>query len=192
MDSHLITSRQVAVIPHPSRGHINAMLNFSRLLASSNGGLLITFVVTEEWLSLIGSPAAPPNIRLRSIPNVIPSEFVRGADMPGFFAAVQSKMEGPFEELLDQLDAAVGFIVADSFLSWAPEFGIRRNIPVASFWPMAASTFSVIWNFDLVISRGHFNIDISGTLRFSKRKGIYVEKVKNFGKRASYFYLGGY
>ncbi|KAJ8635487.1 hypothetical protein MRB53_009754 [Persea americana] len=161
MNSQLIPSRHVAIIPHPSRSNINAMLNFSRLLASSNGGLHITFVVTEEWLGLIGSPAAPPNIRLRSIPNVIPSEFVRGADMPAFFAAVQSKMEGPFEELLDQLEPPVGSIVADTFLSWAPEFGNRRNIPVASFWPMAASTFSVLWNLDLLISNGHLSIDVS-------------------------------
>ncbi|RWR76042.1 LOW QUALITY PROTEIN: UDP-glycosyltransferase 87A1 [Cinnamomum micranthum f. kanehirae] len=164
MDSQLFASRHVVIIPHPSRSHINAMLNFSKLLASSNGGLHLTFVVTEEWLGLIGSPAAPRNIRLRSIPNVIPSEFVRGADMPGFFAAVQSKMEGPFEELVDQLELPVGFIVADTFLSWAPEFGNRRNIPVASFWPMAASTFSVRWNFDLLISNGHLSIDISDIL----------------------------
>ncbi|RWR76041.1 stomatal closure-related actin-binding protein 1 isoform X1 [Cinnamomum micranthum f. kanehirae] len=161
MDSQLFASRHVVIIPHPSRSHINAMLNFSKLLASSNGGLHLTFVVTEEWLGLIGSPAAPRNIRLRSIPNVIPSEFVRGADFVGFFQAIHSKMEGPFEELLERLEPTASFILADTLLSWALELGKRREIPVASFWPIAASTFALHLHFHMLVTNGHFPIDTS-------------------------------
>ncbi|RWR76053.1 UDP-glycosyltransferase 87A1-like protein [Cinnamomum micranthum f. kanehirae] len=73
----------VVALPYPGRGHINPMMNLCKLLSSSDENLLITFVVTEEWLGFIGSAPTPPNIRLLSIPNVIPSELVRGADFQG-------------------------------------------------------------------------------------------------------------
>ncbi|XXG52957.1 hypothetical protein AAC387_Pa03g1143 [Persea americana] len=156
------TSSHVVAIPYPGRGHINAMMNACRILATSNGtSLLITFVVTEEWLGLIGSTNAPPNLRFQTIPNVIPSELVRGADFPGFIEAVHSKMEGPFEELLERLEPPAGFFVADTMLSWALKLGNRREIPVASFWPMAASMLSVALHFDMLASNGHFPINTS-------------------------------
>ncbi|XXG52961.1 hypothetical protein AAC387_Pa03g1146 [Persea americana] len=158
-------SCHVFAIPYPGRGHINPMMNACSLLASSNGGLLITFVVTEEWLGLIGSMDAPPNLQLRSIPDVIPSEFVRGADFPGFIQAIHSKMEGPTEELLERLEPLASFIVADTLLSWALELGKRREIPIASFWPLAASTFTLHLHFHMLVSNGHFPIDTSGVCK---------------------------
>ncbi|XP_026431860.1 UDP-glycosyltransferase 87A2-like, partial [Papaver somniferum] len=111
MESSRMTKRQhVVVLPYPGRGHINPVINFCKLLTTkflAIDDLRITFVVTEEWLGFIESSASesrlPPQIHLRSIPNVIPSELVRGLDLGGFFVAVQTKMEDPFEELLDQL-----------------------------------------------------------------------------------------
>ncbi|KAJ8635494.1 hypothetical protein MRB53_009761 [Persea americana] len=120
----------------------------------------------REWLGLIGLMDAPPNLRLRSIPGVIPSEFVRGADFPGFIQTIHSKMEGPTEELLERLESPASFIVADTLLSWALELGKRREIPVASFWPLAASTFTLHLHFHMLVSNGHFPIDTSGTLKF--------------------------
>ncbi|XXG52971.1 hypothetical protein AAC387_Pa03g1154 [Persea americana] len=149
----------VVAIPSPGRGHINPMMNLCKLLASSDDSLLITFVVTEEWLGFIGSAPTPPNIRLRSIANVIPSELVRGADLAGFVEAVYTKMEAPFERLLEELEPKVSCIVADTYLSWALTVGKRLNVAVASLWPMAPSMFSISYHFDLLKSNGHFPID---------------------------------
>lgn len=138
----------VVAMPYPGRGHINPMMNLCRLLASR--GLLVTFVVTEEWLGLLtsASPPLPPNLRLRPIPNVIPSEVGRGKDFNGFLEAVFTKMEAPFERLLDLLDPPAAGIVADTYLPWMVAVGRRRGIPVYSLFTMAAAFFSVLYHFD--------------------------------------------
>ncbi|XP_051113185.1 UDP-glycosyltransferase 87A2-like [Andrographis paniculata] len=152
----------VVAVPHPGRGHVNAMLNLSRLLASSaEGKLLITFVVTEEWLGLLSSEEKPPTIRFATIPNVLPSEIGRDADMASFFGSVQTKMEEPFEMLLDRLDAPVSLIIADTFLNWPVELGDRRNIPVALLWPMSTYVFSILYHFDLLVRHGHYPFVLS-------------------------------
>ncbi|KAH6803534.1 hypothetical protein C2S51_031781 [Perilla frutescens var. frutescens] len=155
-----ITACHVVSVPYPGRGHVNPMMNLCKLLANSKPDLLITVVVTEEWLGLIGAEEKPPNIRFATIPNVLPPELDRAADMPSFVGATQTKMGEPFERLMERLDEPVNFIIADTFLFWAVEFGNRRNIPVASLWPMPASVFSVFYHFDLVERNGHHPFEL--------------------------------
>ncbi|KAI3450856.1 hypothetical protein Pfo_007521 [Paulownia fortunei] len=156
-----ITAYHAVAVPYPGRGHINPLMNLCKLLTNSEPHLLITFVVTEEWLSFIGSEEKPPSIRFATIPNVLPSELARAADMPSFVGATQTKMAEPFERLLDRLDAPVNIIIADTFLNWAVEVGNRRNIPVASLWPMPTSVFSVFYHFDLLVRNGHHPFEVS-------------------------------
>ncbi|XP_042513946.1 UDP-glycosyltransferase 87A1-like [Macadamia integrifolia] len=155
-----ITGCHVVAIPYPGRGHINPMMNVCTLLASR--GLAVTFVVTEKWLILLrpGSGSAPNtlNIQFRSIPNVIPSELTRGSDFAGFFEAVCTKMEAPFDQLLDQLHPPATSIIADTFLAWSVAVGNRRNIPVALLWPMAPSLFSFHYHCHLLVASGHLSI----------------------------------
>ncbi|XP_040363370.1 UDP-glycosyltransferase 87A1 isoform X3 [Rosa chinensis] len=152
----------IVAMPHPGRGHINPMMNLCNLLVSQKSDILITFVLTEEWLGLIGSQAKPDNIRFATIPNVVPSEKERAADMVAFFEAVMTKMEVPFEQLLEVLEPPPSAIVADTFLPWAVAVGNRRNISSASFWPMTGSHFSVFQHFHLFQQNGHFPIDLLG------------------------------
>lgn len=95
----------VVAVPYPGRGHVNAMLNLCRILAARDG-VTATVVVTEEWLGLLGGAAAAAaegGVRLEAIPNVVPSEHGRAGDMLGFVRAVYTRMEAPFERLLDRL-----------------------------------------------------------------------------------------
>ncbi|XP_057809116.1 UDP-glycosyltransferase 87A1-like [Salvia miltiorrhiza] len=151
----------VVAVPYPGRGHVNPMMNLCKLLASSKPDLLITVVLTEEWLGLIGAEEKPPSIRFATIPNVLPSEQERAADMPSFVGATQTKMGEPFERLMERLVEPVHFIIADTFLFWAIEFGNRRNIPVASLWPMPASVFSLFYHLDLLERNGDHPFDVS-------------------------------
>ncbi|KAK6271716.1 hypothetical protein POUND7_008799 [Theobroma cacao] len=153
------TPCHVVAVPSAGRGHINPMMNLCKILASKSNNILITFVVTEEWLGFIGSDPKPDNIHFCSIPNVLPSELVRAADLFGFAEAVWTKMDAPFESLLDQLNPPATLIMADTFLFWAVSAGNRRNIPVASFWPMSALMFSVFHHFHLFRENGHFPVD---------------------------------
>ncbi|KAJ1384533.1 UDP-glucuronosyl/UDP-glucosyltransferase [Sesbania bispinosa] len=129
----------VVVVPYPSRGHINPMMNLCKLLISKRTDILVTFVVTEEWLGSIRSEPKPDNIRFGSIPNVVP-ELGRSADnFINVVEAVMTKMEAPFEQLLDRLQPSPTFIIYDAFLFWAVGVGNCRNIPVAAFWTTSTS-----------------------------------------------------
>ncbi|XVF20372.1 hypothetical protein REPUB_Repub11eG0192500 [Reevesia pubescens] len=150
----------IVAMPYPGRGHINPLMNLCEELASKSDNILITFVVTEEWLSFIGSDKKSGKIQICSIPNVVPSELVRASDMIRFLEAVWTKMEAPFERLLNELEHPVTLIIADTHLFWAVSVGNRRNIPVASFWPMSTTMFSVFHNFHLFQEKGHFPVDL--------------------------------
>jgi hypothetical protein len=157
------TDCHVVAMPYPGRGHINPMMSLCKVLALKRPQhILVTFVVTEEWLGFIGSDPKPDNIRFATVPNVIPSEVGRAKDFPGFVEAVNTKMEAPFEELLDRLQPPVTAIVADTYVVWAIGVGNRRKIPVASLWPMSATVFSVLHHFELLVQHGHFPIEGSG------------------------------
>ncbi|XP_031271889.1 UDP-glycosyltransferase 87A1-like [Pistacia vera] len=142
--------RHVVAMPLPGRGHINPMMNLCKLIASKTNDVLVTFVVTEEWLGFIGSDAKPDNLGFASIPNVIPSELVRGVEFPRFYEAVMTKMEVPFEQLLDRLDPPVTNIITDSELFWAIRIGNCRNIPVASLCTTSATFFSKLHYFGTI------------------------------------------
>ncbi|KAK6917946.1 UDP-glucuronosyl/UDP-glucosyltransferase [Dillenia turbinata] len=162
-----IPTCHVVAMTYPGRGHINPMVDLcTHLVAASSGELLITLVLTEEWLGLIGSKQEPdslavpsPNIRFRSIPNVVPSELKRADDYSGFIRAIYTKMEDPFDRLLDQLEPPVTCIIADLFLPWMPAVGKRRNIPVALLFTMAPSLFSCYYHFDLLAAHRHSFLD---------------------------------
>lgn len=169
---------QVVVMPYPGRGHINPLLNLCHLFSSRfhlrNLTTVFTVVVTEEWLKLIDSDPKPDNVRFATIPNVMPSEINRGSDAIGFFAAAQNKLEAPFDRLLDCLEQPVNFIIADATLRWSLDVANRRNIPVAAYWPMSASNFTLWYHCDLLQEHHHIFADLSG------RGEEYVDYIPGF------------
>ncbi|KAF5191024.1 Udp-glycosyltransferase 87a1 [Thalictrum thalictroides] len=151
----------VVAVPYPGRGHVNPMMNLCKLLVSSCSNITITFVVTEEWLGIMGSSPKPSNITYQSIPNVIPSESIRASAYLEFLKAVNTKMEAPVEMLLDQLQLPVSAIIADTGMPWVLALGQRKNIPVVSLWTESPSVFSVFYHFDLLTTNNHFPADLA-------------------------------
>ncbi|XP_051143754.1 UDP-glycosyltransferase 87A2-like [Andrographis paniculata] len=146
----------VVAIPYPGRGHINPMLNLCRQILKKRPEIVVSFIVTEEWLGFL-PPPPHRSLSFHTIPNVIPSEIGRAKDFAGFITAVRTKMEAPVERLLDRLPPPKPkVIVYDTYLSWAVAVGNRRNIPVASFFTMSATVFSIFHHFDLIVQNGHF------------------------------------
>ncbi|KAH7542761.1 hypothetical protein FEM48_Zijuj02G0109000 [Ziziphus jujuba var. spinosa] len=160
MDGSASSICHVVAMPYPGRGHVNPMMNLCKQLVSRSHRILVTFVVTEEWSGFIDSEPRPHNIRLGTLPNVIPSEHDRANDFPGFVEAVATKLEAPFERLLDRLEPPVSAIIADNYVVWAGGVGNRRNIPVALLWTMSASVFSVLHHFELLVQNGHFPLEL--------------------------------
>lgn len=71
-----------------------------------------------------------------------------------------TKMETPFDQLLDRLNPPVTTIVADVEVLWGTSVGNRRNIPVALFWTMSASFFSMLHLFNLFAeNKKHLTLD---------------------------------
>ena len=151
----------VVAMPYPGRGHIYPIMNLCKLLSSKSKKhrLLITFVVTEEWLSYIDSDPKPNNFRFDSIPNFVPPERQKTADFPGFYEAVMTKME----ELLDRLQPPVDAMLGDVELLWMISVGNRRNIPVASVWTMLAVFFSMFHHWDLFLRNRHLPLNSLGS-----------------------------
>ncbi|KMT05383.1 hypothetical protein BVRB_7g175150 [Beta vulgaris subsp. vulgaris] len=158
------TNRHVVAIPYPGRGHVNPMLNLCKLILSKTTDIFITFIVTEEWLGFLTSELhhpLPANFRFATLPQVIPSEIGRGADFPGFVEAVLTKLQHPFEQLIDQLEMSPTIIIYDMVLSWVVGVGNQRNIHVAALVTFSAAFLTVITHFDLLVRHGHFPLDVS-------------------------------
>ncbi|KAI3873675.1 hypothetical protein MKX03_021060 [Papaver bracteatum] len=153
----------IMVVPFPGRGLINPMMNFCKHLAHKlEDNVIITFVVTEEWFGILESAPMPPQIHLRSTPNVIPSEFVRSStlDFETFTEIVVAAMEAPFVHVLNTSEPTT-IIIADFSLTWAVPIGNRRNIPVVSFWTASSFMFSVMYHADLLTKNGHSLANVS-------------------------------
>lgn len=158
-------SCNIIAIPYPGRGHINPMMNFCKLIASTQPNILITFIVTDEWHKLLSSDHFPATVQFSTIPNVLPSETCRGKTFSTFLEALFSKVESEVEKLLDRIKIPKpSIILADTYLRWALNIGKRRNIPVASFWTTSATMFSIWHHYDLLLQNGHFDINLFGAL----------------------------
>ncbi|KAI8523231.1 hypothetical protein RHMOL_Rhmol13G0057200 [Rhododendron molle] len=92
---------------------------------------------------------------------------VRADHLVSFFEAVVTKIEEPFEGVLDRLEAPV----ADTCLPWAVDVGRRRNIPVASLWPMPVTVFSMFYHLDLIAQNPHFPSE------FPERAEVMVDNI---------------
>ncbi|KAE9615125.1 hypothetical protein Lal_00048111 [Lupinus albus] len=151
----------VVAVPYPGRGHINPMMNLAKLLVTNDPNIILTFVLTEEWFGYIASEPKPDTIRFATIPNVIPSEQGRAQNFLAFFEAIMTKMEHPFELLLQRLHPHPTFIIYDTFIFWVVAVANRANIPVASFCTTSASFFSVLKHYHLLKQNGHYPVNVS-------------------------------
>ena len=157
-------SRHLVAMPWPGRGHINPMMNLCKCLVLRDLNLIVTFVVTEEWLGFIGSDPKPDRIRFSALPNLIHSELVRANNFNGFVDAVHTLLEEPFERLLDGLNSPPPtVIISDTYVVWVVRVGEQRNIPVVSFWTMSATILSLFLHSDLLISHDHALFEPSGS-----------------------------
>ncbi|CAO2824848.1 unnamed protein product [Amaranthus hypochondriacus] len=156
---------RIVAMPYPGRGHINPMLNLCKLILSKSDNLSITFVVTEEWLGFLSAEAQekplPENLSLAAVPQVIPLEKGRAANIMEFVQALLTKLQDPFERLLDRLEPKPIAIIYDVILSWMVGVGNERNIALASLVTVSSSFFTILSHFDLLVQHGHVPLHVS-------------------------------
>ncbi|KAH0462016.1 hypothetical protein IEQ34_009591 [Dendrobium chrysotoxum] len=183
-------SSHIVSIPYPGRGHINPMINLCRLL-SPRIDLTITIILTEEWIKLISSdsssPNLPDNIKVRSIPNVLPSERTRGNNYTEFFEAVMSKMADPVQRVLNELNPPADIVVADALLPWIVDICKQRNVPAVSLWTESASLFFALYKFDRLDAAGGLPEDFSGDEALSYLPNVSSTHIANLLPTATTF-----
>ncbi|KAG8371519.1 hypothetical protein BUALT_Bualt13G0096000 [Buddleja alternifolia] len=173
-----IPNCHVVAMSYPGRGHINPMLNLCQLLLNCRPDVVVSFIVTQEWLGFLSGWTPPSNFSFHTIPNVIPSEIGRAKDFHGFYEAALTKMEAPVEELLDRLELPKpSVIIYDTYLCWVVGMGNRRNIPVASFYTMSATVFSIFHHFDLLLLNHHFDSHMNFSEEEKKQLVSYIPGV---------------
>lgn len=142
----------VVVFPLPTRGHVNPMMHFSKILASH--GCVITFVNSEFNANLLHTqPQWQPevhkagrlDIRLVAIPDGLPPEHGRTTDPVELCKAALSNMGEPFEKLVESLlrkDPPVTCILADTWMVFALDVAKKFGLLHANFWTQSAASFA--------------------------------------------------
>ncbi|KAJ0972234.1 hypothetical protein J5N97_020193 [Dioscorea zingiberensis] len=134
----------VLLIPYPSQGHINPMLQFAKRLAFY--GLKPTLAVTRFILNTNKPDPGPVGFE----------PFSDGFDEAGFSQAESissylARLESSGSESLDNIlltQRAQGrpfkVIIYDAFLPWALEVGKRRGVPAAAFFTQSCAVNTIL------------------------------------------------
>lgn len=142
----------VVVLPLPTRGHVNPMMHFSKILASL--GCTITFVNTEFNAQQMGSSPGLQqlhksglDIRIVQLPDGLPPNHGRTTNFIQLNDSVLSTMGDPFEKLvagLMQNDPPVTCILADTWMVFGLDVAKKFGLAHASFWTQSATTFGIL------------------------------------------------
>jgi hypothetical protein len=171
-------------IPSPAQSHIKSMLKLSKLLHYK--GFHITYVNTEfnhkRLLKSRGPDAMNglPDFRFESIPDGLPpSNENETQDVAALCEAAKKNLLAPFNDLLDKLnDSAssnvppVTCIVSDGFMPVAIDAAEMRQIPIALFFTISASSFMGFKQFQALREKGL--TPLKGMSKEKKNVTIYI------------------
>ena len=130
------SSIHVLLLPYPSQGHINPILQFGKRLAAHRG-VRCTLAATRFVLS-DSQPCPGDAIRIAAISDGCDRG---GRAEAGTAAAYLSRLESAGSETVDQLlrseaeqGRPVDVLVYDAFLPWAQRVARRRGVPCTAFF----------------------------------------------------------
>ncbi|WCJ44440.1 UDP-Glycosyltransferase superfamily protein [Euphorbia peplus] len=163
----------VVCVPFPAQGHINPMLQLSKLLHQK--GFHVTFVNTEYNHKRLLRSRGPefintiPSFRFETITDGLPpSEADCTQDVPSLFSATQKNCLAPFRKLLSKLNSSpennppVTCIVSDCIMSFTLKASQELKIPNFLFWTASLCGFMGYLHYRTLIEKGIFPLkDIS-------------------------------
>uniref|UniRef100_A0A0D9XIE5 Uncharacterized protein n=1 Tax=Leersia perrieri TaxID=77586 RepID=A0A0D9XIE5_9ORYZ len=143
----MAASQHIIALPYPGRGHINPMLavccrHRPRDHRGCHGGVARDSGIRRR-------ATLPDRIGFATVPNVIPSEHGRGDDHVRFIVAVHTDNPTWLRPWSGCSMTGPDAIIADTYVAWGVDVGVRRGIPVCSLWTMAAMFFWTLYNLDL-------------------------------------------
>ncbi|OIW17928.1 hypothetical protein TanjilG_17764 [Lupinus angustifolius] len=154
--------KHVLMIPYPSQGHINPMLNFSKRLSTK--GVCVTIVTTifiSKSMHRLQSSSLPDSIQFDTISD--------GYDQGGFaqadsIASYLSNMELVGSKNLRELiqkynfsDYPISGLVYDPFLPWALEVGKEFGLVGAAFFTQMCAVNYIYYH----VHHGLLNLPVS-------------------------------
>ncbi|CAD6218507.1 unnamed protein product [Miscanthus lutarioriparius] len=132
----------VLLLPYPSQGHINPILQFGKRLAAHRG-VRCTLAATRFVLSNSQQPCPGDAVRIVAISDGCDRG---GRAEAGEAAAYLSRLESAGSETVDQLlrseaeqGRPVHAVVYDSFMLWAPRVARRHGASCAAFFTQACA-----------------------------------------------------
>ncbi|CAL9068556.1 unnamed protein product [Musa banksii] len=137
---------RVLLLPYPSQGHINPMLQFGKRLAAH--GLLVTLAATRFILG--SSRPEPGPVRLAAISDGFDATGFAGAgSAPAYLGRFELVGSETLESLLRSEAAAgrpVRLLVFDAFLPWAGDVGRRLGAPTAAFFTQSSAVDALFYH----------------------------------------------
>ncbi|XP_074583741.1 UDP-glycosyltransferase 74F2-like [Curcuma longa] len=129
----------VLLLPYPSQGHVNPMLQFAKRFAAH--GLTATLVATRFILA--NARPTPGSVRLAAISDGCDrAGFAEVSSIPSYLNSLERFGSATLDDLLrSEAEAGrpVGLLVFDAFLPWAGEVGRRNSIATAAFFTQSSA-----------------------------------------------------
>lgn len=149
------------LMPLPTHGHVTPMLQLAQRLASH--GFFVTFVSLERIVSRLlphsdrnqSATLNHPHPTIQFLSVSVDKEIaVEVLDFRWVITIVEVMKPGV--ELLirqqKQSEPPVTCFIADSMVFWAQDVADAVGIPRIAFWPMSASSFSLVYNFQPLLA----------------------------------------
>ncbi|XP_042004076.1 UDP-glycosyltransferase 74E1-like [Salvia splendens] len=137
------------ILPYPSQGHINPLIQFSKRLAHK--GITITFAVPQDVLTSSSAADISASIAVETISDGYNSAAARADADPREYL-VTFKKEGTestsrlIEKLREGRGRAVDCVVYDAFLPWGLAVAKSKGLFGAAFFTQASSVNVVYYN----------------------------------------------
>ncbi|OIV93093.1 hypothetical protein TanjilG_05694 [Lupinus angustifolius] len=135
------TNVHVIVLPYPSQGHINPLLQFAKRLSSK--GVKATFATTHYTVNTI----KVPNIEVEPISDGFDhAGFAQARNVELFLSSFRTNGSRTLSNLVEKFqhtNTPVTCIVYDSFLPWALDVAKKHGIYGASFFTNSAAVCNI-------------------------------------------------
>ncbi|XP_062090136.1 UDP-glycosyltransferase 74F2-like [Humulus lupulus] len=130
----------VLVVPYPSQGHINPLLQLCKRLVSH--GLTVTFATTLFILNTF-TPKLPPSIHLDTISDGFDTAgYEESSGVDDYLARLQTAGSNTLADLIQRHQHSsnpVHCVIYDSFLSWALDVANKFGLPGGPFFTQAST-----------------------------------------------------
>ncbi|THU59601.1 hypothetical protein C4D60_Mb07t03810 [Musa balbisiana] len=168
----MATSDLILLLPYPSQGHINPMLQFGKRCAAH--GASATLATTRFILNTTRPQPGP--VHLAAISDGCDrAGYAEVSSIPGYLDRLERVGSETLESLLRSEAAAgrpVRLLVFDAFLPWAGDVGRRLGLATAAFFTQSCAVNALyfhVWEGRLHVPVQAAELDLPGLPRLRPR-----------------------